>query len=70
MHKAIIQILERLSEKEATLKRWKEQTHLSWILLGFASIFLIFLFVVNWWSFWLCLTLLIGAFGCWVWGGR
>ena len=70
MHKAIIQILERLSEKEATLKRWKEQTHLSWILLGFASIFLIFLFVVNWWSFWLCLTLLIGAFVCWVWGGR
>ena len=51
MHKAIIQILERLSEKEATVKRWKEQTHLAWILLGVASVFLIFLFVMIRFSF-------------------
>ncbi|MGY8688803.1 MAG: hypothetical protein ACKVHP_13850, partial [Verrucomicrobiales bacterium] len=70
MHKAIIHILERLAEKEATLKRWKEQTNLAWVLLGVAVLFLILLFAAKWWSFIGCVALLCVAFGFWIWGGR
>ncbi len=70
MHKAIIQILERLSDKEATVKRCREQAKLAGLLLGAAALMLILLYAMSWWSFLGCVVLLCVAFGFWIWGGR
>ena len=70
MHQAIIDLLERLAFKEASVVRWKEQTRFAAIILGVALLMTLLFFAFEWWSLWLCLFVLVLAAGFSVWTRR
>ena len=70
MHPFIFKILEHLSSKESTVKRWKEQTHLAWGVLGITLVLVLLFLTLQWWSLWMCLAIIAAGLGCYLWGKR